>query len=363
MNPLFRPPPDYQPPSQKKTRKIYIPIKDHPEYNFIGLIIGPRGNTQKRMEKETNTKIAIRGRGSLKEGKVNKQQYQDDDELHVLITADTEGQLNAAEIEVRKLLVPVEEGKNEHKRQQLRELAEINGTLRDKSWNITTRTWDPTDVKCTICGEISHPTSDCPLKGTGLPPKPKNIDSEYESFLAEIGEKVPVPPSSSNDAELSDAEKSYEEFMNAIGEVAPSAASAPTSHQTPQPSAPFRPPAPFGTPMNPFGAPRIIPGAHSPYGTPLAGMPMPNGFGGWRPPQGMPGQIPHMIPGGFMPNPLFPGPAGTLARPPWGGPVPLPHMPQQWPPHQQHAPQQAPQPNANTGSAAPWAPQPWATAQ
>ncbi len=39
-------------------------------FNFFGLIIGPRGNTQKRMQAETNTKIAIRGRGSVKEGAV-----------------------------------------------------------------------------------------------------------------------------------------------------------------------------------------------------------------------------------------------------------------------------------------------------
>ena len=61
----FRPPQDWRP--SKKKRKIYIPIKDHPGYNFFGLIIGPRGNTQKRMQKETNTKIAIRGKGSVKE--------------------------------------------------------------------------------------------------------------------------------------------------------------------------------------------------------------------------------------------------------------------------------------------------------
>ena len=36
----------------KKYRKIYIPQKEFPSYNFIGLIIGPRGNTQKRMQKE-----------------------------------------------------------------------------------------------------------------------------------------------------------------------------------------------------------------------------------------------------------------------------------------------------------------------
>lgn len=52
---------DYRP--ERKWKKIFIPQKDYPGYNFIGLIIGPRGNTQKRMQTETNTKIAIRGRG------------------------------------------------------------------------------------------------------------------------------------------------------------------------------------------------------------------------------------------------------------------------------------------------------------
>ena len=52
---------DYRP--ERKWKKIFIPQKEYPGYNFIGLIIGPRGNTQKRMQTETNTKIAIRGRG------------------------------------------------------------------------------------------------------------------------------------------------------------------------------------------------------------------------------------------------------------------------------------------------------------
>ncbi len=49
---------DYRP--EKKWAKIPIPQGQFPGYNFIGLIIGPRGNTQKRMQSETNTKIAIR---------------------------------------------------------------------------------------------------------------------------------------------------------------------------------------------------------------------------------------------------------------------------------------------------------------
>ena len=47
-DPNFKPPPDYKP--RKFQKKIFIPLADHPGYNFIGLIIGPRGNTQKRMQ-------------------------------------------------------------------------------------------------------------------------------------------------------------------------------------------------------------------------------------------------------------------------------------------------------------------------
>jgi splicing factor 1 len=81
------------------------------------------------MERETNCKIAIRGKGSIKEGKSRKDsQPGDDDKLHVLITADNDIQLERAGKMIQDLLVPMEEGKNEHKKQQLRELAEINGT-------------------------------------------------------------------------------------------------------------------------------------------------------------------------------------------------------------------------------------------
>ncbi|KIY97919.1 Splicing factor 1 [Monoraphidium neglectum] len=89
-DPDYRPPADYKP--RKFSSKIYIPINEYPGYNFIGLIIGPRGNTQKRMQTETNTKIAIRGKGSVKEGisRDVKYDYGEDEELHVLITGDNQ---------------------------------------------------------------------------------------------------------------------------------------------------------------------------------------------------------------------------------------------------------------------------------
>jgi splicing factor 1 len=37
-----------------------IPQEDHPEVNFVGLIIGPRGNTLKTLEKDVSSLIHLR---------------------------------------------------------------------------------------------------------------------------------------------------------------------------------------------------------------------------------------------------------------------------------------------------------------
>lgn len=201
-NPAFRPPADYRPPKLQK--KLYIPMKEYPGYNFIGLIIGPRGNTQKRMEKETGAKIVIRGKGSVKEGRLQqkrdlKPDPAENEDLHVLVEADTQDALDAAAGMVEKLLQPVDEGLNEHKRQQLRELAALNGTIRDdefcrlcgepghRQYACPARTSTfKSDVLCKICGDGGHPTIDCPMKGTG-----KKMDDEYQNFLAELGGAAP----------------------------------------------------------------------------------------------------------------------------------------------------------------------------
>lgn len=61
INPQFQPPADYRYQEQKLQVKVPIPIKEYPDYNFIGLIIGPRGMTQKQMERDTGCKVCIRG--------------------------------------------------------------------------------------------------------------------------------------------------------------------------------------------------------------------------------------------------------------------------------------------------------------
>ncbi|RAL51359.1 hypothetical protein DM860_010861 [Cuscuta australis] len=202
-NPAFKPPADYRPPKLQK--KLYIPVKEYPGYNFIGLIIGPRGNTQKRMEKETGAKIVIRGKGSMKEGRLQqkrdmKPDPSENEDLHVLVEADTQESLEAAAEMVQKLLQPVDEVLNEHKRQQLRELAALNGTIRDeeycrlcgepghRQYACPSRTSTfKSDVTCKICGDGGHPTLDCPMKST----TGKKMDDEYQSFLAELGGTMP----------------------------------------------------------------------------------------------------------------------------------------------------------------------------
>uniref|UniRef100_A0A6G1SF37 Protein held out wings n=1 Tax=Aceria tosichella TaxID=561515 RepID=A0A6G1SF37_9ACAR len=128
--------------------KIYVPVDEHPEYNFVGRILGPRGMTAKQLEQETDCKIMIRGKGSMRDkkkeeqnrGKTNWEHLNDD--LHVLITVeDTPNRaklkLERAIEEVKQLLVPIVDGEDELKKRQLMELAIINGTYRDSNYNET----------------------------------------------------------------------------------------------------------------------------------------------------------------------------------------------------------------------------------
>jgi splicing factor 1 len=93
-DPNFRPPVEYhqQKRSHRPQEKVYIPVKEFPEINFFGLLVGPRGNSLKKMERDSGAKISIRGKGSVKEGKGRPDAFADDSEedLHCLVMAETE---------------------------------------------------------------------------------------------------------------------------------------------------------------------------------------------------------------------------------------------------------------------------------
>jgi len=125
------------------SEKVYVPVKEHPDFNFVGRILGPRGLTAKQLEQETGCKVMVRGKGSMRDKKKEEQNRGKpnwehlNDELHVLITVeDSENRaklkLERAVEEVKKLLT-VSDGEDELKKRQLMELAIINGTYRDSS--------------------------------------------------------------------------------------------------------------------------------------------------------------------------------------------------------------------------------------
>ncbi|RCI01690.1 hypothetical protein CU098_002875, partial [Rhizopus stolonifer] len=213
--PNFRPPLDYKRPT-KTQEKVYIPAKEFPEINFIGQLIGPRGNTLKSMEAESGAKISIRGRGSVKEGKSRTDAAASagqEEDLHCLVTADTEEKVKKAVKLIEKVIetsASVPEGQNELKRNQLRELAALNGTLRDdenqtclncgasghRRYECPERQNVTSSLTCHICGGMGHIARDCtqrnnPELANQMRERDSQLDSEYMNLMAELGESVP----------------------------------------------------------------------------------------------------------------------------------------------------------------------------
>ncbi|PPQ83443.1 hypothetical protein CVT25_007034 [Psilocybe cyanescens] len=221
-DPNFRPPVEYhqQKRSQRPSDKVYIPVKEFPEINFFGLLVGPRGNSLKKMERESGAKISIRGKGSVKEGKARPDQYADDaeEDLHCLVLGETDEKVAACVKMINKVIetaASTPEGQNDHKRNQLRELAALNGTLRDDENQICQncggvghRKYDcpeqrnfTANIICRVCGSAGHMARDCTvnkdpnaqavsINGPSPSLNRTGFDSEYASLMAELGENA-----------------------------------------------------------------------------------------------------------------------------------------------------------------------------
>lgn len=128
----------------KKIVRMEVPVDAYPNFNFVGRILGPRGNSLKRVEASSGCRVFIRGKGSIKdtdkeEKLKGKPGYEHlNDPLHVLIEAELpaniiDARLRQAQEIMEELLRPVDESQDFYKRQQLRELAVLNSTLREDS--------------------------------------------------------------------------------------------------------------------------------------------------------------------------------------------------------------------------------------
>ncbi|CAI9097153.1 OLC1v1033507C1 [Oldenlandia corymbosa var. corymbosa] len=102
----------------KRILRLEIPVDTYPNFNFVGRLLGPRGNSLKRVEATTGCRVYIRGKGSIKDpDKEEKLRgrpgYEHLNEpLHILIEADLPAsvvdiRLRQAQEIIEELLKPV----------------------------------------------------------------------------------------------------------------------------------------------------------------------------------------------------------------------------------------------------------------
>ncbi|KAJ2621801.1 hypothetical protein GGI25_000143 [Coemansia spiralis] len=300
--------PEYKPPADYRRRsrfsdKVFIPVEENPGLNFIGLLIGPRGNTLKKIEGDSGTKISIRGKGSIKEGKRRDDAHIPgaDEDLHCHIVADSEEKVKKGVRLVREIIKKAcvtPEGHNDLKRNQLRELAALNGTLRDDEGQLCTNCGMPghrqwacperqnvtLNLVCRVCNGKGHIARDCnfrhdPEALQQARERDQQLNSEYLSLMAELGESVPPSTATGNTGDSASANEgktpassealkdsgegaasesgraSAQSYNNAGGDGrSPGSVSwlrenkSPTGHDLKGSHSPVRPPAPPSTP-------------------------------------------------------------------------------------------------------------------
>ncbi|XP_055610381.1 KH domain-containing, RNA-binding, signal transduction-associated protein 2-like [Uranotaenia lowii] len=119
----------------KVTVKVLVPVKEHPRFNFVGKLLGPKGNTLKRLQEDTMCRMAILGRGSMKDRKREEELRNGMDtkyahlcdDLHVDVSAngppaEVHARIAYALAELRKYLIP--DSNDFIRQEQLREMME-----------------------------------------------------------------------------------------------------------------------------------------------------------------------------------------------------------------------------------------------
>lgn len=92
-----------------KVLKMYLPTRHYPDYNFVGLIIGPRGATVRTLEFESGAKVAIRGKAHPGAG---------EEPLHVQIRGRDDECLDRAVSKLQQLLEGIDPEKLDISREQ-----------------------------------------------------------------------------------------------------------------------------------------------------------------------------------------------------------------------------------------------------
>ena len=274
---------------------------------------------------QTGAKVIIRGKGSVKEGKIGRKDGMplpgEDDELHAYITATSMESVAKALEKINTIIkegIEVPEAQNDLRKQQLRELALLNGTLREseglaklrqlaEASEIVTNT-----IICAQCGGAGHVASDCKERrpgeslrgmhggstsaagdgssdsGQGVPQERQKMDSEYLALMSELGVQQGGPNDIGLSSAMSGSGTGNSSSTSVSGNV--TSTNGTTTSGPPTGGAYGR----GGTPGGPPGPrPNVGPGAWGPPPPPmpcLPGAPMP------MPPPGAPMMGPNRPP-------------------------------------------------------------------
>ncbi|KAJ3610073.1 hypothetical protein NHX12_022167 [Muraenolepis orangiensis] len=140
----------------KLCERVLIPVQQYPKFNFVGKLLGPRGNSMKRLQEETGAKMSILGKGSMRDkGKEEELRKSGEakydhlsNDLHVLMEVfappgEAYSRMSRALDEIKKFLVP--DYNDEIRQEQLRELSYLNGSDETSSGRaLPARTLRPT---------------------------------------------------------------------------------------------------------------------------------------------------------------------------------------------------------------------------
>lgn len=100
-----------------KRKKIYVPSSQFPDVDFVALLTGPRGQTLAGLEAATGARLSLRGRGSGEGADPSAEDA--DDDLHVLVQADSDDAMEAASSKINDLMYNPEAREKEQQSQQL----------------------------------------------------------------------------------------------------------------------------------------------------------------------------------------------------------------------------------------------------
>lgn len=218
MNVGFLTPYDWK--ALKKTKKVFLPEIDNPELNFVNIVLGPKGMTQKLLEELSGCRISIRGR-QVAGNKRNT--VKDEEQTHVLVQSETDQDLEKGVEMVQKVL----RGESLHsiaagEKKYIKTGYEIMATeavLRDycdnckeeghKLWNCpytfnenlrkrqehfknANNNFDMSGFKivsCDICGSKTHLAKDCKHKNIAATEQTISHHMEFFKMMSELQEQ------------------------------------------------------------------------------------------------------------------------------------------------------------------------------